>query len=258
MATRSEPADRSHRREAGEDDGGEIYAERPGPRDRRRGKSPLVLEPGQGRDCGALAGARVGSTARSSDEPRQPSRGGGRCQWQDLHLGLDPHWYQRCLDRSSALKWRQGRVPKDGLPGCGGSAAYASCTQSHSSGLVSRGSMISSTPNRSAVRNGLRTESRRARISASNAAGSSALSRSARYAASIPPSTGSDPQSADGHAQRRTIRWRFVRPAPPTPKTRRTMISAPGTPAWYTALIARTPWRIVARCSALVPISNPG
>ena len=73
-----------------------------------------------------------------------------------------------------------GRVPNDGLPGCDGRIAYASLTQSHSSGRVSRGSMISSTPNRSAVRNGLRTASSRARISASSAAGSSDASRSAR------------------------------------------------------------------------------
>ena len=36
---------------------------------------------------------------------------------------------------------------------------------------------------------------------------------------------------ADGHAQRRVSRCRLTRPAPPTPNTRRTMISAPGTPA---------------------------
>jgi hypothetical protein len=73
-----------------------------------------------------------------------------------------------------------GRVPNDGLPGLAGSVAYASRTQSQSSGLVSRGSMISSIPNRSAVRSGLRTASSPALMSASNAAGSSARSRSAR------------------------------------------------------------------------------
>src|ERR1700728_3021443 len=72
------------------------------------------------------------------------------------------------------------------------------------------------------------------------------------------PSTGSEPQSAEGQAQRRVSRCRLVRPAPPTPKTRRMIISAPGTPAWYTAAIARTPCRIVARCSALVRIRSPG
>ena len=46
------------------------------------------------------------------------------------------------------------------------------------------------------------------------------------------PSTGREPQSAEGQAQRRVNRCRLVRPAPPTPKTRRIMISAPGTPAW--------------------------
>ena len=45
----------------------------------------------------------------------------------------------------------------------------------------------------------------------------------------MPPSTGSEPQSAEGQAHRRIRRCRLVMPAPPTPKTRRTMISAPGT-----------------------------
>ena len=71
---------------------------------------------------------------------------------------------------------------------------------SHSSRRVSRGSMISSTQKLSAVRNGERNRFSRASISSSFACGSSAASISARYAASIPPSSGSEPQLADGQA----------------------------------------------------------
>ena len=62
--------------------------------------------------------------------------------------------------------------------------------------------MISSIMNASAVLNGLRARARRASISARSAAGSSAASSWARYAASIPPSSGSDPHSPDGQANR--------------------------------------------------------
>ena len=72
--------------------------------------------------------------------------------------------------------------------------------KSVSSGRVSRGSMISSTQYASAVRNGERSAFNRASISACLAGLSSAASISARYAASIPPSNGNDPQLADGHA----------------------------------------------------------
>ena len=78
-----------------------------------------------------------------------------------------------------------------------GAAMFAN---SHSSRRVSRGSIISSTQKLSAVRNGDRSLFSRASISSNFASGSSAASISARYAASIPPSSGSDPQLADGQA----------------------------------------------------------
>jgi hypothetical protein len=59
---------------------------------------------------------------------------------------------------------------------------------------------MSSTQNDSAVRNGERSRFSRASISASSAAGSRAAAMSARYAASLPPSSGSEPQLAEGHA----------------------------------------------------------
>ena len=59
-------------------------------------------------------------------------------------------------------------------------SSWARSAQSHRSGRVSRGSMISSTPNRSAVRNGERTAFNRVSISARSATGSSAASSSRR------------------------------------------------------------------------------
>ena len=76
----------------------------------------------------------------------------------------------------------------------------ASRANSHNSGRVSRGSMISSTQNVSAVRNGERSLLSRSSISRSLASGSGAASISARYAASMPPSSGSEPHYADGQA----------------------------------------------------------
>ena len=82
---------------------------------------------------------------------------------------------------------------------------------------MSRGSTISSIMNASAVRNGSRARASRASISARRAAGSSAASSWARYAASIPPSSGSDPHSPDGHANREAKRDAFWWAAPATP-----------------------------------------
>src|SRR6185437_16150458 len=93
-----------------------------------------------------------------------------------------------------------GRIVKKDWPGVRSGAAMLA--NSHSNGLVSRGSMISSIRNASADRNGERSRSSRSPISASFVAGSGAASISARYAASTPPSNGSDPQLPDGHAYR--------------------------------------------------------
>src|SRR5437764_822809 len=111
---------------------------------------------------------------------------------------------------------------------------------------------------RSAVRNGERTAFSRSSISARSATGSSAASRSRRYAASMPPSIGSEPQSPDGHAYRRFSACAFPWPAPATPNTLRTRIETHGTLAWYDAYSARVPRRMVPRRSASVPITNPG
>src|SRR5688572_23861190 len=70
----------------------------------------------------------------------------------------------------------------------------ANRANSHNSERVLRGSMTSSTQNFSAERNGERSLLRRSSISFSFAAGSSEASMSARYAASMPPSSGSEPQ----------------------------------------------------------------
>ena len=84
------------------------------------------------------------------------------------------------------------------LPGVrNGSASRA---KSHSSARVRRGSMISSTQKRSALRKGERSAFSRSSISASLAFGSGAASISARYAASMPPSSGRLPQVADSPA----------------------------------------------------------
>ena len=80
----------------------------------------------------------------------------------------------------------------------------------------------------SAVRKREETSSISRVISARRVWGSGWASSSARKAASIPPCGGSEPQSPDGHAQLRTARWRLTMPAPPTPYTRRRMISACG------------------------------
>src|SRR3546814_3835184 len=74
------------------------------------------------------------------------------------------------------------------------STRHASSANSHSSGRVSRGSMISSTPNFSAVRNGERTRFRRSRIASRCASGSAATSNSLLYATSTPPSIGRLPE----------------------------------------------------------------
>src|ERR1700719_2674722 len=79
----------------------------------------------------------------------------------------------------------------DGGPGVrNGSASLAN---SHSNERVLRGSMISSTQNFSAERNGERSLLRRSSISCSLALGSSAASISALYGASMPPSIGREP-----------------------------------------------------------------
>jgi hypothetical protein len=67
--------------------------------------------------------------------------------------------------------------------------------------------MMSSIPNASAVRIGLRTASSFARISAFIRAASAPAAANRRWnATSTPPSTGSDPQSPDGHARRNVYR----------------------------------------------------
>src|SRR6266436_3382103 len=75
---------------------------------------------------------------------------------------------------------RYGRIPRVLTPSRVRSFSYASATQSVSSGRVSRGSMISSIPKASAVRNGLRTALSRASISRMRAARSGAASSSRR------------------------------------------------------------------------------
>src|SRR5439155_26929110 len=96
------------------------------------------------------------------------------------------------------LVGRHGRIILTTGPGSRRGAA--SSAKSHNSGRVTRGSMISSTMNDSAVRNGERTRCMRASISAFSASGSSACSSWALNAASIPPSRGNEPQSPYGHA----------------------------------------------------------
>ena len=74
----------------------------------------------------------------------------------------------------------ESRAPSAPDPAPVLTSSCARSAQSHSSRRVSRGSMISSMPNFSAVRNGERTAFRRSSISARSAAGSSAASRSRR------------------------------------------------------------------------------
>src|SRR5258706_1943949 len=83
-------------------------------------------------------------------------------------------------------------------PNSAGNIPYAPSTHSHSNGLVSRGSMISSTPNASAVRSGERKRFSDSSISRRRASGLGDASISRRDAACTPPSTDSDPQSPDG------------------------------------------------------------
>ena len=98
------------------------------------------------------------------DTSGRPARGRGRKDHDDQPrrvVRIEPWRTGRC----------QGRRPNAGrLGGLRRITAYASRTQSHSSGLVSRGSIISSIPNYSAVRVGLRTASSLARISVSSTA----------------------------------------------------------------------------------------
>jgi len=89
-------------------------------------------------------------------------------------------------------------MPK--VDGPGRRSGAVRLANSHRSGRVSRGSTISSIQNASAERNGERSLFSRSSISAIFAFGSAAASRSARYAASIPPSSGREPQRPDGHA----------------------------------------------------------
>ena len=74
----------------------------------------------------------------------------------------------------------------------------------------------------------------------------------------MPPSSGSEPQSPDGHADRNATRVWSAWAAPPTPNTWRRITEHHGTWAWYTAASARAPWRIVAARSASVPMTKPG
>ena len=108
----------------------------------------------------------------------------------------------------------------------------ASSANSHSSGRVSRGSMISSTRNASAVLNGDWRAVSRCSISARSASGSSAASSCALYAASMPPSSGRLPQFPDGHANRYESRDASWCAAPATPYTLRTITEHHGVVAW--------------------------
>ena len=70
----------------------------------------------------------------------------------------------------------------------------------HNIGRVSRGSIISSTPNASAVRKGEVKARNSSSSSCSRATGSVALSISRLKATETPPSRGKEPHSADGYA----------------------------------------------------------
>ena len=91
-----------------------------------------------------------------------------------------------------------GLIPKDTGPAFLFFAAKL--IQSHNSFLVSLGSIISSTENFSAVLKGDLTWLSLSSISFNSSSGLSDFSKSDLYAASIPPSSGKDPQSPDGHA----------------------------------------------------------
>src|SRR5262249_46067813 len=78
----------------------------------------------------------------------------------------------------------QGRMPRRFTPSLVGINSWANSTQSHNKGLVSRGSMISSMPKLSAVRNGERSSFNISSISRRLASGSGEDSMSRLYPAS--------------------------------------------------------------------------
>ena len=96
--------------------------------------------------------------------------------WLDDELGAA----RGGVARPAGLKPRGGVRAPWGPPQLAPTSSWARSAQSQRIGRVSRGSMISSTPNRSAVRNGERTAFSRASISARSATGSSAASSSRR------------------------------------------------------------------------------
>ena len=115
-----------------------------------------------------------------------------------------------------------------------------------------RGSMISSTQNVSALRNGERSLLSRSSISLGLGVGGGVdLGAVGRHDPAFERQRPPVPRRP-GIAQRKPIGRQMTAPA--TPNKFRTMKVHHGTVDWLTAAIARTPFRIVAAFSASTPI----